>query len=141
MDHIFRTLLGTFDERCAAVVSLHEARYRNHLIVSSAIALLPLADHAGDKLNLLGCLRGYGVLAKNALPSARKLLYDGHEGVQTSAIWMLQALEHHSIRAVPELVKLSLVFPRNYPEQQARKAYIAIIKSWISYVQRGAGFL
>lgn len=138
--HVY-LLFGSFHERCAGVVSLHKAGYRNHLLVSSAITLLPLAEHAGDKMDLLDCLSDYGMLAKNALPSARKLLHDGHEGVRTDAVWLLQALGHHAIRAVPELVELSLVLPRNYPEQQARNAYLSIIKSWISYVQRGAGFL
>lgn len=130
--HIY-LLFGNYEERCAAVISLHAARYRNHLLMSSAIALLPLPERGGEKMDLLEGLKHYGVLAKNALPSARKLLYDGQPGVQTDAIWLLKALEHHSIGAVPRLVALSLAFPKQNAGQQAYLASVSIIKSWILF--------
>jgi len=86
------------------------------------------------KNGFLGCLESYGVLAKKAMPYAIKSIYNESEGVQVSAIWLLRAFKHHSIRAVPKLLALSLAKPREYPGQEAYEASVSIIRSWISYV-------
>jgi len=114
------------------------AGYRNHFLMTSAIALLPLPERGGEKMDLLGCLESYGVLAKKAMPYAITSIYNESEGVQVSAIWLLRAFEHHSIRAVPKLLALSLAKPREYSGQEAYKASVSIIRSWISYVLHGA---
>ncbi len=134
--HIY-LLFGTYEERCAAVISLDEAGYKNHLLMSSAIALLPLTEHGGEKMDLLGSLTAYGPLAINAMPYAMDMLYNQPAGVQVSAIWLLKALEHHSIRAVPKLLALSLAYPKQNAGQQAYLASVSIIQSWLSHVLCG----